>query len=139
MIKKINSAGQVSDLLKIVHFGVALAVLLMIGPGASRVLAADELMADQLDLRSVNPSQFMNGSTRNLAFDVGLPASGYEGDQLNRLNVVNAGNARYENEISRMEAWADNGDGLFDQAMDTHLGEFIFTGSRWRWPSILRQ
>ena len=93
--------------------------------------AVNGMVADQLDLRPVAPSPFGLGSIRNLALDVGLPANGYEGDQLDRLNVFNAGNAMFGTDIARLEGWADEGDGVFDPLTDTLLGEFAYTGNRW--------
>jgi uncharacterized repeat protein (TIGR01451 family) len=94
-------------------------------------LVIDGMVADQLDLRPIEAMAFIAGSSRNLALDVGLPANGYEGDRLDRLNVVNQGDAVPGRDIGKMEAFADDGDESFDPLTDALLGAFSYTGNRW--------
>jgi len=100
-----------------------------IAPGD--VFAVDGMVAAQVTVQPVATPTFAAPSSRNLAFDVVLPANGYEADQLNRINIVNLGTAAAISDIARMEAWIDDGDGAFDALADAPLGEFSYTGSRW--------
>lgn len=91
----------------------------------------DGMVAAQLTLHQVDTPTFSAGTVRNLALDVTLPPNGYDSDTLNRLNVVNLGTAAPATDIAAMEAWADDGDAVFDPAFDTLLGGFSHTGTRW--------
>ena len=96
-----------------------------------RNLLVDGFTADQLDLVPIESVIFPVGSTRNLAYNVGLPPNGYEDDHLIKLNVLNAGTAMPADDIAKIEAWADNGDETFEIASDVLLGSFVYTGNRW--------
>ena len=96
------------------------------------VAAADDgFLAAELDVWPVEAAGINIGSSNQLVLDVGLPAAGYQGDRLNRLNIINTGDSQYGQDISGMKAWVDEGDGVFDPMTDTLLGEFSFTGTRW--------
>lgn len=98
----------------------------------------DGMVADQIRVRPVGAGVFGAGSTRNLAFDVVLPANGYQPDVLNRINVVNLGNASPMSDIAGMEIWVDDGDSIFSAASDERLGAFSFTGDRWEVTGLAR-
>lgn len=92
----------------------------------------DGMAAKQIVVHATLAPTIAAGSVRNLALDATLPANGYESDWLNKLNVENLGTARHGFEISAVEGWADVDDnGAFDPDVDTNLGSFSFTGSRW--------
>jgi len=93
-------------------------------------LPVDGHVAAQIGLNAVDPGVFALASTRNLGLDVRLPANGYQADALTELRVFNAGSAT-AGDISVMEAWADDGDGIFVPEIDQNLGAFAFTGDRW--------
>lgn len=97
---------------------------------AGAQLTVDGFVAAQARLHPVTDTVLPLGATRRLALDVTLPGNGYAPDRLQRLNVVNAGDAgRFD--LPLLEAWADDGDGVFAAAADTRLGAFAFTGDRW--------
>jgi parallel beta-helix repeat protein len=114
-----------------IHFrsSVALADSWPLNPDDS--FPIDGMVAAQLNLNPVGSAAIPTGYTRALALDVELPPNGYEADVLNRINAVNLGSALPGDDIERMEAWVDDGDGVFDESLDTNLGSFRFTGSRW--------
>jgi len=91
-------------------------------------LVIDGMTAAQITLNAVGADVFQMGSVRNLALDVTLPPNGSETDHLIRLNVVNQGTAANGQEITGVEAWADDGDGHFDAAADARLSELHWTG-----------
>ncbi|MFH1754829.1 MAG: Ig-like domain-containing protein, partial [Candidatus Latescibacterota bacterium] len=95
------------------------------------VFPVDGMVAAQLTLYPVDATTFSSGTADNVALDILLPANGYEADVLNRLNVINLGSAVDTVDVILLEAWADNGDGLLQAGMDTNIGSFSFTGSRW--------
>ena len=72
------------------------------------------------------------GSQRNLALDVTLPANGYLSDAIWRLAVSNAGSALPGDDIAAVEAWVDNGDGVFSTVTDTRLGALAYSGAFWQ-------
>jgi uncharacterized repeat protein (TIGR01451 family) len=94
-------------------------------------LVIDGLMADQIVMNEVGAGLFPQDSSRNLVLDFLVPPNGYSIDELQRLNVVNLGNATYGEDITNLEGWADDTDGTFDPDLDTPLGSFAFTGARW--------
>jgi hypothetical protein len=99
----------------------------LVAPG---LLAIDGMTAAQIVLHPVGPERFQIGSVRNLALDVTLPANGAQPDTLTKLNILNAGTAEYPGEIDQMECWADDGDGLFNPAVDAWLAELRWTGGQ---------
>lgn len=93
--------------------------------------AVDGMLASQVLVEPRGPGNLNAGLTRQLALEVLLPSNGYAADQLQRLGVVNLGTAASGTDITRVEAWADDGDGAFSAANDRRLGPLIFTGARW--------
>lgn len=108
--------------------GAALSAAWPLTAGAA--LTVDGFVAAQARLHPVTDTVLPLGATRRLALDVTLPGNGYAPDRLQRLNVVNAGDAD-QLDLPRLEAWADDGDGVFAAATDPRLGAFAFTGDRW--------
>ena len=92
----------------------------------------DGLVAPQIAVHSIPPGNLLAGSTRALALDLTLPPNGYQPDRLLRLSVANNGTAEAGTDVTRMNAWVDDGDGVFDPARDRALGELVNTGDRWQ-------
>ena len=107
---------------------VAISGSFPVDPGGS--FPVDGLAKAQVAVGSVDPS-LLTGENRRVALDVILPGNGYEDDTLQRLDVVNLGTAEAGGDITRVEAWIDDGDGTFDPFLDPRLGELTDTGSRW--------
>ncbi|MEZ4388870.1 MAG: DUF11 domain-containing protein [Candidatus Krumholzibacteriia bacterium] len=97
---------------------------------AEGTLAVDGMSAAQIILHPVGAEIFQMGSTRNLALDVTVPANGTQPDTMTKLNVVNLGTAAPTTMLTRVEAWADDGDGLFDPAADPRIAELYWTGGQ---------
>ncbi len=91
----------------------------------------DGMAAAQISLNAVKPENLVAGSRRNLLFDAVLPANGYQPDHLARFNVINLGSAQPGVDISEVELWLDDGDGVFATAKDRVLGSLRYTGDRW--------
>ena len=89
------------------------------------------MIASQIDVRPSGPGTLNAGLSRQLALEARLPANGYEPDQLQRVEVINLGSAVNGGDITKVEAWADDGDGRFSATTDQRLGTLVFTGSRW--------
>ena len=89
----------------------------------SRVV--DGMVAHQLTVSARTDSLVVSAGTEVLVFDFGLPANGYEADTLSALELQNLGTATAEH-ISRLQLFADGGDGLFDAGAgdDIVLGDF---------------
>ncbi|HMA47051.1 MAG TPA: hypothetical protein VKP11_07625, partial [Frankiaceae bacterium] len=101
-------------------------------PDLAGGVVVDGMVAGQVALTpvagGVNP-----GAADRVALDVRLPANGYQADVLQRLAVANeAGTALAGEDITRVRAWADDGDGVFDAALDRALGTLAFTGRLWQ-------
>ncbi|MFI5371632.1 MAG: hypothetical protein ACHQ52_08745, partial [Candidatus Eisenbacteria bacterium] len=94
-------------------------------------LTVDGMAAGQIAIHAVGPGNIVAGTTRRPALDVTVPANGYEPDRLEHLGVVNLGSAVDAADLTRVEAWVDDGDGVFSTVTDRRLGAMIFTGSRW--------
>jgi len=97
----------------------------LVAPGT---LVVDGMTAGQIALHPIGAEVFQMGSVRNLALDVTLPANGGAPDELNRLNVVNEGTAAHATVLTRLEAWADDGDGVFAAAADARLADLNWPG-----------
>ncbi len=108
----------------------------LVAPGS---LTVDGMTAAQITLHPVGAEIFQIGSVRNLALDVTLPSNGGVPDVLNKLNILNTGTALYPQVIDQMECWADNGDGLFNPAVDTWMAELRWTGGQRFEASALNQ
>ena len=93
--------------------------------------AVDGMAAAQIAVNTVPNKNFTAGSARGLALDVILPANGYEADLLQRMDVVNLGDAQPGSDIEMMEIWSDRGLPGFDPSQDLRLGMMEFTGQRW--------
>ena len=91
----------------------------------------DGMMAQQITFENPGTSTFLTGSVRNVAMSILVPSNGYDADTLQRMDVRNDGNAVSGTDITRVELWADNGDGAFQQGADTRLGQLLFTGDRY--------
>ncbi len=91
----------------------------------------DGFVADQAAIINVPSGTVAAGTVRNLVMAVDLPANGYLKDSLYGLTIVNRGTATAA-DIAAMEAWSDDGDGVFDAAVDTLLGEVINSGQLWQ-------
>ncbi|MGH7724332.1 MAG: DNRLRE domain-containing protein [Candidatus Eiseniibacteriota bacterium] len=101
--------------------------------GAPGGLTVDGMTAVQITAFPVGPAALHPGTTDQLALDVLLPPNGYVTDMLTRVAVVNQGTAIDGRDIAGLEAWADDGDGVFSPAADTALGPLPFTGGdRWQ-------
>jgi hypothetical protein len=98
----------------------------------------DGMTAAQIQVHSVTSGSFSSGSVENLALDFTLPSNGYESDVLRRLNVVNIGTAVDTVDVIAVRAWVDGGDGVFDPAVDQHLGTFSWTGARWELTGLMQ-
>ncbi len=94
-------------------------------PGTLRI---DGMTAAQIILHPVGPEAFQMGSVRNLALDVVVPSNGGQPDVLTKLNVVNLGNAAPGSVLTRVEAWADDSNGIFNPAVDQRIGQLYWTG-----------
>jgi hypothetical protein len=101
--------------------------------GGAGGLTIDGMIAAQVVARPVGPSPLSPDATDQLALDLLLPANGYTADVLTRLAVVNLGTASATGDLSRLRAWADDGDDAFAAATDALLGTLVFTGGdRWQ-------
>jgi hypothetical protein len=88
-------------------------------------------VAAQVRLAPVPGTTLTTGSVRNLVFNAILPANGYEQDVLENINIKNLGSALDGADIARVEAWIDDGDGIFEFNQDRLVGALLFTGDRW--------
>ena len=95
-------------------------------------LLIDGFIARQATLHEVPQTLLGVGTQRNLTFDIELPSNGYRADSIYGFNLINRGSARAGSDITRMEAWSDDGDGLFSAADDQLLGELVDSGDRWQ-------
>ncbi len=99
-------------------------------PGA---IAPDGMSAAQISLAPIAPASIVAGTRRNLALSVALPPNGYQADRLETLALVNDGTAEAGADLSAVEAWADDGDGILEpSAGDRRIGALLFTGDRWQ-------
>ena len=98
----------------------------------------DGMTSAQIVVTPVAGQSLRVGTSRNPVMEVVVPSNGYAADVLQRINVVQHGTAMPGSEIARMEAWADDGDGLFNAGQDFRLGGLTFTGDRWELTGLAR-
>jgi hypothetical protein len=76
----------------------------------------------------------LTGSTRTLVMDAVIPQNGYQPDTLRFLMTRNEGTALPSSDVSVVEAWIDDGDGVFEPSgagQDSLLGECRLSGGNW--------
>lgn len=71
------------------------------------------------------------GARRQPVLAIVVPANGYAGDELRRINLLQRGDATPGGDVPLVEAWLDDGDGAFSAATDALLGPMPWTGDRW--------
>ncbi len=91
----------------------------------------DGMSAAQVQLSPPGNATLMTGTLNALVMDLRVPANGYAGDVLQKVNVVNWGSAQAGLDIAALRLWRDDGDGLFDPVLDAPLGELVSTVARW--------
>jgi len=94
-------------------------------------LVVDGFVAAQTTLWPIAAGVMAPGELDRLVLDVAVPSDGYAEDVLQSLKITNRGTARAALDIARMRIWMDDGDGLSNPALDTLLGETVWTGSGW--------
>ncbi len=92
----------------------------------------DGISRAQVGFEDPGATTILTGSVRNVIATLRLPPNGYQADVLKRLDVVTDGSAIPGVHIEHMEAWVDDGDGVFEVGSDALLGELLFTGKRWQ-------
>ncbi|HYJ31764.1 MAG TPA: DNRLRE domain-containing protein [Candidatus Binatia bacterium] len=96
------------------------------------VFVVDGMAADQIRLLPGPTGNLLAGSSNNPALEFIVPPNGYRADLLQKLAVVNFGTAETATDITRLRAWADDGDSTFDATRDRLLGDLVNTGDRWQ-------
>lgn len=91
----------------------------------------DGMSAAQIQLLPVTDSYIPIGTTRRLALAFRVPPDGFADDRLQRLEVVNRGTASAGLDLTRMDAWLDDGDGVYVPGQEVALGPLAFTGASW--------
>lgn len=96
----------------------------------------DGMSVAQLLVFDLPVAGLLTGTPRQLVMSFLVPPNGYEPDVLQKMNLVDRGTARPTvgssiGDVAAMEAWGDDGDGIFDPDRDPRLGNFAFTGDRW--------
>jgi hypothetical protein len=90
----------------------------------------DGMTAAQITLAPVTTPYFPIGALQQLALAVRVPPNGYANDALKELDLVNLGTA-HASDLTKMDAWLDDGDGVWERDKDPWIGSPVFTGSRW--------
>jgi len=98
------------------------------GPG----WRVDGMVAEQIGNVAVPEGSLAGGYGPALAFEVIIPANGYQEDTLTGLDLQNEGTAT-EADIDSLHVWYDNGDGVFDAGPpDVSVGPLGWVGTIWR-------
>ncbi len=98
-------------------------------PAAS--FPVDGMSAAQVMLSPVLTPYFPIGAAGQLALAVRVPPNGYAADRLERLEFVNLGTAAVHSDIAALDAWIDDGDGIYEPGQEAWLGAPAFTGTSW--------
>ncbi|MCA9751977.1 MAG: DUF11 domain-containing protein, partial [Gemmatimonadetes bacterium] len=113
----------------------ALAASFPIDTGAKAIV--DGMVAGQFSRFPAPAATLGAGEGPSLVLDVRVPSNGYRSDVLNRLELVNLGNAT-STDLADVRLWRDGGDGAFDAGGvdDIDLGGLALFGGRWVHPSL---
>lgn len=103
-----------------------------LGNGAAPTrMVVDGMSAAQVTLLPLATGPIFAGTRRRAVAELHVPANGWAPDRLLRLNLLNQGTAEAGADLTRMEAWLDDGDRTLDTLVDQRLGSLLFTGDRW--------
>jgi hypothetical protein len=91
----------------------------------------DGMTNAQITLAPVTTPYFPIGATSQLALAVRIPPNGYVNDALKELNLVNLGTAQNVTDITKMDAWLDDGDGVWEPGQEQWIGSLTSNGIRW--------
>lgn len=95
----------------------------------------DGMVAAQIDLEEVPPVSLTAGEGPVLAFDFTVPGNGLQADTLTELRLTNVGSAGVT-DIDALQLWADDGDGIFQPALDTPVSNLAGVGATWVAPDL---
>jgi len=106
-------------------------------PLRSEPRVVDGMVAGQLQLGPLSGAALAPGDGPVLALDVIVPANGHATDTLTGISLSNLGTAT-ATDLSALTLHRDDGDGVFDVALDPSLGDMFYDGgaSLWRSPSL---
>lgn len=93
-------------------------------------LAVDGMTAAQIGLATLSTGITV-GTLRHPVAALDVPSNGYAPDTLRRVNLIQLGDASPVTDLPRLELWADDGSGGFEEAADANLGVLQWTGDRW--------
>ncbi len=88
------------------------------------------MVAAQVRCPEVPPVSLTAGEGPVLALDLTVPGNGYLTDTLTMLRLVNRGTATPA-DMAALHLWADDGDGLFDAALDLPVAGMAGADSNW--------
>ncbi len=93
----------------------------------------DGMLASQVVQRDPPSLALGPGEGPALAFEVVIPANGYQADVLNGIQVQNLGTA-VDSDLAELRLWRDGGDGSFDASAgdDLDLGAMVSLGGGWQ-------
>ena len=98
----------------------------------------DGMVAAQVLLGPVPGADVLAGAIDALFLNVVVPANGYAGDVLQQITLLQAGTAVPGIDFLGLRGFVDDGDGVFEPAVDRSLGFAGLTGgNRWQMTSLL--
>ncbi len=98
---------------------------------SGHILNVNGFVAAQAAVIPMESGLLAIGSQQNLALTVDLPNNGYLDDTLYGISLQNHGSAEPGSDISGMQIWADEGDGIFGPD-DLLMGSTIHSGDLWQ-------
>jgi uncharacterized repeat protein (TIGR01451 family) len=108
--------GEISPLYPLDSYGVA---------------TIDGMVAHQVSLVTAPLDTLFSGAADALLLGVVIPQNGYEPDTLVSLNVMDFSGGSDPADFDRVNLYRDDGNGLFDPASDTPMGEMVYSGDRY--------
>ncbi|UCG51008.1 MAG: hypothetical protein JSW58_12505 [Candidatus Latescibacterota bacterium] len=94
-------------------------------------LIVDGMVAHQMAVTPSTVDTLESNTNDNWLLTLTLPGNGYQSDTLTNLSIKNYTVDFLSSDFAALEIYRDDGDGLFDSAVDAYIGALQYSGDRY--------